>query len=37
MFAIWDQRPAERFPGTGLGGFIPGPDEDAPHVIRAER
>src|SRR5882672_5776655 len=36
MFAIWDQRAAERFPGTGLGGFIPGPDDDAPPVIRAD-
>jgi succinate dehydrogenase/fumarate reductase flavoprotein subunit len=36
MFAIWDQRAAERFSGAGLGGFIPGPDDDAPHVIRAD-
>jgi hypothetical protein len=36
MFAIWDQRTAERFGGSGLGGFIPGPDDDASHVIRAD-
>ena len=36
MFAIWDQRAAERFSGSNLGGFIPGPDEEAPQVIRAE-
>jgi succinate dehydrogenase/fumarate reductase flavoprotein subunit len=34
MFAIWDQRTAERFPGGYLGAFIPGPDDDASHVVR---
>ena len=36
MFAVWDQRTAERFGGSALGGFIPGPNDDASHVIRAE-
>lgn len=36
MFAIWDQRAAEQFSGTVLGGFIPGPDNDASHIIRAD-
>jgi succinate dehydrogenase/fumarate reductase flavoprotein subunit len=36
MFAIWDQRTAELFHGAGLGGFIPGPDDDASHLVRAD-
>jgi succinate dehydrogenase/fumarate reductase flavoprotein subunit len=36
MFAIWDQRAAERFPGAFLGGFIPGPGEDASHVVQGD-
>jgi hypothetical protein len=36
MFAIWDQRAAERFPGGFLGAFIPGPGEDAAHVVRGD-
>jgi len=36
MFAIWDQRAAERFPGAFLGGFIPGPGDDASHVVQGD-
>jgi succinate dehydrogenase/fumarate reductase flavoprotein subunit len=36
MFPIWDQRAADRFPGGFLGAFIPGPGDDASHVVRAD-
>jgi succinate dehydrogenase/fumarate reductase flavoprotein subunit len=36
MFAIWDQRAAERFPGGYLGAFIPGPGDDVSHVVRGD-
>ncbi|MDX6313380.1 MAG: 3-oxosteroid 1-dehydrogenase [Streptomyces sp.] len=36
MFAIWDQRAADRFPGGFLGAFIPGPGEDTSHVVRGD-
>jgi succinate dehydrogenase/fumarate reductase flavoprotein subunit len=36
MFAIWDQRTAERFPGGFLGAFIPGPGDDTSHVVQAD-
>jgi hypothetical protein len=36
MFAIWDQRAADRFPGGFLGAFIPGPSDDTSHVVRGD-
>jgi hypothetical protein len=36
MFAICDQRAADRFPGGFLGAFIPGPGEDTSHVVRGD-
>lgn len=37
MFVVWDQRCAERFAGSAWDdGTIPGPGQDASHVMRGE-